>query len=116
MSGDCFMVAGQAVLMDRSLTLVHGIPLGQAGLAEGLRYWHAWVESTVTVDHPELARPITTTWVIDRSNGQNIKESAAFYYKLGDVEQTWRYTADEAHDLIEATGHWGPWVAVEGVA
>lgn len=111
--GDCFIVAGRAVLADPTLTLVHGIPLGTAGETEGKRYWHAWVERSEVFDHPHLPGPARIDQVIDRSNGNDVTMPTTLYYRLGSIERTWRYTAEEADILITATGHWGPWEDAE---
>lgn len=112
-SGDCFIVAARMVIDDPSLTLVHGIPLGTAGETEGRRYWHAWVEQVERLEHPGLAAPMVIERVIDQSNGGYVIMPVGAYYNIGRIEQTWRYTATEALALMDETGHYGPWVALE---
>lgn len=100
--GNCYEAAGK-FLMDQSLfgekgmTLVHGEVAGQGPL-EGINFGHAWVE------HNGM--------VIDKSNGRDIKIPVQVYYALGQIDRidnTHRYTWDQANKKIASTGHWGPW-------
>lgn len=113
--GDCFVVA---VHTARELAaggvegvyIVHGIPLGQAGDAEGLRYWHAWVEVDREVTFPNVDHTFSFLDVIDRSNGNEVEVPKALYYKVGNIQETWRFTLEEAHDEMLKREHYGPWV------
>lgn len=102
--GDCFQVAGGFILdfheEKEEYTLVHGIATGTSGNALGKRYVHAWIE---------VERVIT--WVIEKSNGNDICIPDVLYYAVGQIEQDTcrRYTKEEARILALDTGHWGPW-------
>ena len=105
MSGDCFEVAGQLILDDPNLVLVHG--LTDFG---GSRHWHAWVETVRVVPVPELTEPVTLHLAIDRSNGHNLTVPVGMYYRIGHIVQMWRYTAAEAIAAISVHGTYGPWI------
>ena len=96
--GDCFHVAGRAIIEDESLTLVHAYVYGQGPL-EGRRFEHAWNEQG----------PLC----IDNSNGQKTVMNKKQYYKLaGVVKERGAYAT---YDQEKALGnmlrhhHWGPW-------
>jgi DNA topoisomerase IB len=100
--GDCYAAAGK-FFMDNcfssgsGMVLVHGEVAGQGALA-GTNFGHAWVE------HNGM--------VIDKSNGRDIRIPVVVYYAIGGIDRidnTHRYTWDQASNKIEATGHWGPW-------
>ena len=96
--GDCFKVAGRAVIEDESLTLVHAYVYGQ-GRLEGRRFEHAWNE------HGPLC--------IDNSNGQTTLMPKKQYYKLaGVVKKAGAYASyDSTQGLVNMLKHkhWGPW-------
>ncbi len=96
--GDCFKVAGRAVVDDESLTLVHAFVYGQ-GPMEGRRFEHAWNEKGSTC--------------IDNSNGQKTKLPKKLYYKLAGVVKTAGAYAsyDSTEGLVNMLKHhhWGPW-------
>jgi hypothetical protein len=79
--------------------LVHGIALGTGGAAEGLRYGHCWLET------PD------GKYVIDKSNGNDIKMDKDFYYEHGSInaEDAKYYTRTEARKKLHETGHYGDW-------
>ena len=100
--GNCYEAAGkffmdQSLFGEKGMTLVHGEVAGQGPL-EGINFGHAWVE------HNGM--------VIDKSNGRDIKIPVQVYYALGQIDHidnTHRYTWDQANKKIASTGHWGPW-------
>jgi len=96
--GDCFKVAGRAVIEDESLTLVHAYVYGQGPL-EGRRFEHAWNEQG----------PLC----IDNSNGQTTLMAKKQYYKLAGVVKTAGAYAsyDSTEGLVNMLKHhhWGPW-------
>lgn len=98
--GDCFQAAAR-ILIDgefgEEAVLVHGLPLGTGKLNAGERYWHAWVECGDRV--------------VDRSAGKDLNVPREWYYQLGQIETTWRYTRQEAGQLMITRKNWGPWVA-----
>lgn len=108
MKGDCFSVAANAVTRDRELVLCHGRPINAA---TGERYWHAWVEQTQTVKHPDWPIAIDHVTCIDRSNGLDASLPQAWFYKLGQLESddVRRYTAEQAITNLLDFGHYGPW-------
>lgn len=94
--GDCFEVAYATAQQIPGSEIVHGIPLGQAGNAEGRRYWHAWVE--------------LNGLVFDFSNGLQVIMRSERYYRIGDVKLMWRFKEDEYEYQALNFEHYGPWV------
>ena len=99
--GDCFKVAGRAVIEDESLKLVHAFVYGQ-GPMEGRRFEHAWTEKGSTC--------------IDNSNSQTTVMKKSQYYKLaGVVEKADHGVAYASYDSTQGLvnmlkhHHWGPW-------
>jgi hypothetical protein len=104
--GDCYSSAvSTAEALSRSgvqnVRVVHGIPLGTGGEAEGIRYPHAWVEATINGEE----------MVIDNSNGGNYVLPKELYYLIGNIEEdvTRRYSYQEAQNQMTENGHYGPW-------
>ena len=102
--GDCFHVAGRAMIdmTDEQevygMKLVHAFVYGQ-GLLKGRRFEHAWNEQGSTC--------------LDNSNGQKTVMNKKQYYKLaGVVKERGAYAT---YDQEKALGnmvrhhHWGPW-------
>ena len=96
--GDCFKVAGKAVVEDEGLRLVHAYVYGQ-GRLKGRRFEHAWNE------HGSLC--------IDNSNGQTTLMAKKQYYKLAGVVKKAgayaSYSSTEGLVNMLKTKHWGPW-------
>ena len=102
-SGDCYQAAAN-YMMDqclyggnKHLVLVHGEVCGQGPLS-GVTYGHAWVEDGDTV--------------IDLSNGRNLRVLKVVYYAIGGVSHlnnTHRYTWDEAKVMLLTRKVYGPW-------
>lgn len=123
-TGDCYPTAWRLVTTgefadDPTARLVHGRPVGR-GPIEGVRYDHAWVETTQEVDLSRLCdlpgegRVIRLVSVVDRSNGLDLPALPRdLYYLLGNVDEddVRRYTRSEAAALGVDTGHYGPWTA-----
>jgi len=109
--GYCFLVAAQAALEDPTLTVCHGLVVGQAGgdATPGRYHWHAWVESETLHAFPSGTFPIANA--IDRANGKDVTLPVALYYRLGQIEEedVRRYTATEAARLMLRFRHYGPW-------
>lgn len=121
MSGDCFPIAyffatdaaknfaednrQPLVLNEKSpFRIVHGLPIGQGGDVDGIRYWHAWVE---------LTTPRHGTVCMDRSQEENSPFiPQALYYEIGtlDEDHVWRFTLAEANKRLRKLKHTGPWV------
>lgn len=111
--GDCFPTAVRTAVElveagHPNVLVVHGLPVGRNGDVEGVRYWHAWVETLVS---DQLnGKP---TWAVaDWSNGQQrIFIARKTFYRLGQVQQhlVWRFATDEVPDLVDQYGHVGPW-------
>jgi len=110
--GDCFVVALEFTLDlpedNAAYRVCHGYPLGQ-GKIEGVRYGHAWIEYTETIRIPGFATEVV--WVIDQSNGNDVRLPAAYYYRLGNIDPAavTRYTVAEAHRMAVVHEHYGPW-------
>ena len=99
--GDCFKVAGRAIIEDESLKLVHAFVYGQ-GPMKGRRFEHAWNEQG----------PLC----IDNSNGQTTLMAKKQYYKLaGVVKKAPQGVAYASYDSTQGLvnmlkhKHWGPW-------
>lgn len=95
---DAFRIASR--LRNESPTIVHGIPLGRGGDADGLRYWHAWVEVGDVVHAPTAP-------------GKHVEVSKMLFYLLGkiDPEHCRRFSLREAvFHATDVYGHYGPWV------
>lgn len=96
--GDCFVVAGKAILDDTTnlLVLVHGMVTG-TGKLMNKRFDHAWVEIGDVV--------------LDNSNNNNITMRKERYYELGNIDptETQRYSNQEALKNMVRFKHWGPW-------
>ena len=115
--GDCFKVAFRLITgefaADPTARLVHGVPLGTGGKAEGIRYWHALVECDQVIEMEDLARgvlAITLRVAVDESSGKRITMPAALYRYVGTVELTHEYRPGEAIFEALKSGHYGPWV------
>lgn len=119
--GDCFPSAYEVVTTTDDTVLVHGIVTGAPGSTlDGVRYWHAWAERTITQDvpytHPDTGEivflPMELTICIDNSQDEDREIPAAMYYNLGriDPDETWRYTRDETYQHAARTRQYGPWV------
>jgi hypothetical protein len=102
--GDCFHVAGRAMIdmTDEQevygMKLVHAFVYGQGPL-KGRRFEHAWNEQGSTC--------------LDNSNGQKTVMNKKQYYKLaGVVKERGAYASYNKDETIEKMldeQHWGPW-------
>ena len=139
--GDCFPAAGNLlsslVLKNpervNDFRVVHGIPLGTGGDAEGKRFHHAWVEETVKRTDKEVAEmldrfpetmregakrqlgPMLSEYVIvhDHSNGRELRMPKEVYYAFGQIEEplVQKYSFTDLSDEQSKTGHHGPYGA-----
>jgi len=123
-AGDCFPTAGRLVLADPELILCHGLVMGREGgtATPGERHWHAWAERTTRTVWPAgaylngvripaggvVAEAVTC---IDRSNGNDLEVPQVMFLRMGavDAADVRRYTSAQAAELVQVTGHWGPW-------
>jgi hypothetical protein len=112
--GDCFPTASKVAvelhhLGHPEVLVAHGLPLGTGGAIEGVRHWHAWVETRV----PDATKGGKPTWAVaDWSNGKpRIFIARTAYYRIGRTPQhlVWRFTLAEALAALDAYGHAGPW-------
>jgi hypothetical protein len=97
-TGNCFEAAAKRQFDAKFIdgchwTLVHGLPLGTGGNAEGLRYPHAWLERDDIVWDP----------VADRVAPKFL------YYAAGNIEFTVEYDGAEASAMQLSHEHYGPW-------
>ena len=120
-TGDCYEAAFNTIHRSvededdqRELTLVHGEVEGQQKLA-GVRHGHAWVEWTEPVeipegsDIPEHVYKELAVMVEDNSSGRHIVLPAKLYYGIGRIDNTHRYTWEEARAKVLEHGTYGPW-------
>ena len=142
--GDCFPAASNLlsslVLKNpervNDFRVVHGIPLGTGGDAEGKRFHHAWVEETVKRTDKEVAEmldrfpeamregakrqlgPMLSEYVIvhDHSNGRELRMPKEVYYAFGQIEEplVQKYSFTDLSDEQSRVGHHGPY-GVDGV-
>lgn len=105
--GDCYEAAVN-YLMDHvlgmgvqnpnhDLRLVHGEVAGQGPL-EGKTFGHAWIEDG--------------DWVVDQSNGRDVRMPKFLYYQLGRIDELDNihvYTPQEARAKLIETEIYGPW-------
>jgi len=99
--GDCFNVAGRAMLEQthgKEAKLIHAFVSGQGPL-KGVRYAHAWNE--------------VGNVVFDYSNGRNLELPKEFYYQLGEVSEAEGeyaiYNLTEAFSKFAEHMTFGPW-------
>jgi transposase len=108
-SGDCFFsaISKAQELADvyDNVRVVHGVPLGTGGEAEGIRYPHAWVEFTQNIGGIDIE------FIADFSNGNEVVVPKELYYKIGNIDPEFNraYSIDEIEEKIEENGHAGPW-------
>ena len=98
--GDCYGCAGRHLWANPEHTLVHAMVTGQ-GPIEGIRYGHAFT----TFTDPETGIEMVYDAVKD------LTLPAALYYHLGQInpDEMTKYTLDEMNEMIQSSGHWGPW-------
>lgn len=107
--GDCFVAAidkaRELANAYDNVRVVHGVPLGTGGEAEGLRFPHAWVEFT------QMFGDFPVEFVADFSNGNEVIIPKQMYYQIGKIDEGFNreYAVDELDELIESNGHAGPW-------
>jgi hypothetical protein len=103
-AGDCFLVAGRAMVDLTEEQEIHGMKMVHAyvygqGKLKGRRFPHAWNEQGDVV--------------LDNSNGNNIVMRKEQYYPLGGVvEEAGAYaTYEKEKTMINMLKHsnWGPW-------
>lgn len=118
-TGDCFeaavLTAAKIPRGDgRTISIVHGVPRNRGPEHYGRRFWHAWVELEIEImTPPEVAWPrLTTTIVVDHSNGLEVEIPQASFYQLGDLDEpwVWRFSFWEAIERMQFFQHYGPWV------
>jgi transposase len=108
-SGDCFFsaISKAQELADvyDNVRVIHGVPLGTGGEAEGIRYPHAWVEFTQNIGGIDIE------FIADFSNGNEVVVPKELYYKIGNIDPEFNraYSIDEIEEKIEENGHAGPW-------
>jgi hypothetical protein len=94
--GDCFNLAFNYIQNNHRVILVHGLVTGQGAL-EGIVYNHAWCEDG--------------SKIIDMTLPKKLQKSldTKFYYTLGHIKITYRYTFKEALEKANEHGTYGPW-------
>jgi len=99
MKGDCFIVAYEQAMM-HNYKVVHALATGR-GPIEGIVYSHAFN----LVENGEFG----IDWVIDKSNGKDIKMPAAAYFAIGRIKRSKTYSKQEAAGFALKTENYGPW-------
>ena len=92
-TGSCFEDAGKRItdpFKPSDWTLVHGLPFNSA---VGMRMPHGWLEKGDTVWDPNIDDEF------DRG----------FYYAMGDIKDTVKYTRFEAMNMMVEHGTYGWW-------
>jgi hypothetical protein len=97
--GNCYKNAMEFISLNRGRgwTVVHGIPLGTGGDANGKRYGHAWLEKAAG----------GAWYALDLSAGQMMP--ADWYRHGGQVEYAVRHSESEACMMVVKTKLYGPW-------
>lgn len=134
--GDCFPTAAHIGLgyplagknLDVDLgefdevKIVHGLPVGRGTLNGGRRFWHAWVEVTLRTPVPDAPEfepfrevygdEFVSVMVLDYSQSLEISFPQQVYYNIGQLDErhVWRYTPEEARELMLEQDSYGPWV------
>lgn len=112
LNGNCFQVAAELALIEAALcrnnpyktvTLVHGVVTGRFACGE-VQHVHAWVELKDA--------DAGITWVLDKSNGHDVKMPRDIYYVLGKIEDTRTYSAVETSKWLLKNKTFGPWSAM----
>jgi len=104
-NGDCFLVAGRAILNADELMeangfkLIHALVTGEGDL-EGRKFFHAF--------------NMLGDVVFDNSNGNNITTRKEIYFNQGGVDPNLKggfatYNKEEALINMAQNMHWGPW-------
>jgi hypothetical protein len=94
--GDCYEQALHYMQSDLSATLVHGLVTGQGPL-EGIIYNHAWCEKNGKIIDMTLPKAAQKSLPID------------FYYSIGHITVTYKYTYDQMLEKMNEFGTYGPW-------
>ena len=97
--GNCFEVALNTLLEDKSnYILVHGVVTGQ-GPVSGIQFCHAWVEDgDMVIDNTQ--------------SGSNSRLPKALYYAIGNITITRRYDWRKMLQMVNKYGTYGPWDSV----
>jgi len=85
--GNCYLSAFELMMLNKNLTLVHGIVHFDGGIMEGVPMIHAWCELNDAI-------------VLDYSNNREIIVSKDFYYKRGIISETVKYNHDEMMEQL----------------
>jgi hypothetical protein len=115
-SGDCFVVAGEAVVTHGAagevVRLIHARVTG-TGPTEGVVHWHAWVEVTARHRLPTWdghTVEVMLTLAVDRSNGHDVAMPAELYRKLARIDgEVLEYDPSDAMMWMLQSGTYGPW-------
>jgi len=98
--GECYRLAAQLVMDNRTYKLVHAEVTGE-GSIKGIRYGHAFT----TFTDESLSE-----WVFDPS-GETVKMRKERYFKRGKInsDEIIEYTSEEVLENILKYETWGPW-------
>ena len=96
-NGDCYEVNGRFVMdSDKNYMLCHGVAILKT---DGLPFGHCWIENG--------------DFVIDKSNGLDIKLPIDYYYSMGNIPvagyKIYKYSRMEVIKKVIDFGHWGAW-------
>ncbi len=105
--GDCYKVSANFITSNTQLPgciLVHGRPTLQC--APFVQYSHAWVE----IPSLDIALNVAT--------GRQIAVPLSEFYATGQIDSAkcYRYTPEQARQMLLTYEHYGPWEGPDGIA
>jgi hypothetical protein len=115
-TGDCYEAAGKYILGLSHLYMSGKKVAGDVGAAEGLILVHAEVNGQGPLEGTTFGHGFVvdteTNFVIDKSNGRDIRMPKELYFAIGgiyDIDNYYEYTPQEMLKQMIAYMHWGPW-------
>ena len=96
-NGDCYVANGRFIISSsKKYMLCHGVAILKT---DGLPFGHCWLECE--------------DYVIDKSNGLDIKLPIDYYYSMGNIPvagyKIYKYSRMEVIKKVIDFGHWGAW-------
>lgn len=116
-TGDCYDAAAKYIMSLSNLYMgPRGRAEGDVGAAEGLILVHAEVMGQGPLEGTTFGHGFVVDteldFVIDKSNGRDIKLPRSLYYAIGQIEEIgnyYEYTPQEMVENMIKFKHYGPW-------
>ena len=116
-TGDCYDAAAKYIMSLSKLYMgPRGRVVGDVGAAEGLILVHAEVMGQGPLEGTTFGHGFVVDteldFVIDKSNGRDIKLPRPLYYAIGQIEEIgnyYEYTPQEMVENMIKFKHYGPW-------